>query len=85
MWLYVADTDGCLDAVEKARDDVFGRHGIDAGKLRMAVTVVGGVTHADGAVVALDYLSFGGDAKAVVPPCSDEGSAKMSLPQAMAV
>lgn len=76
VWFYVADTDGCLDAVEKARDDVFGRHGIDAGKLRMAVTVVGGVTHADGAVVALDYLSFGGDAKAVVPPCSDEGSAK---------
>lgn len=80
VWIYVADVCGCLRAVEKARDDVFERYGIGYDEQRMAVTVVGGTTHVGGVMVALDYISFGGDANIVAPLRSGDELAADRLP-----
>lgn len=74
VWVYVADVAGSLSVVEKARDDVFMRYGIEIDERRVAVTCVGGTTHMDGVLVALDYISFCRQAKAVVPLHIDSGN-----------
>lgn len=67
VWIYLADVADSIADVEQARDYVFERYGVNLDEWCVAVTCIEGVTHVEGAVIALDYIAF--CRPAVVPFC----------------
>jgi enamine deaminase RidA (YjgF/YER057c/UK114 family) len=58
-WIYVHDIDNNYNAMVEARKEFFDRHGLTAATRYVASTGIQGKAAEDGALVALDSLSFG--------------------------